>query len=267
LTASDTGERRMPVAPPSPGDFASEPVQAGASRVKGRMSELMEAVGEPRVGADTDGPATPVPGRPGAVRFGVDAVPLRPASERDAEVEQEERRRLVAAGSRRRSPLRRHRRLLVLGAVVIGLVVPAAVQITNGGNDAAPERIESKAAASASRNQSSRPSPPGTRAVSGRRAPFPRAGRHGHGAGRQRGQGRPPNRHGRAHHGVPPDTSQEVAAEPAPEPEAAPAPEPEATPAPEPGSTPATAAPGPTSSPEGKTTGQSQVEAQFGFEK
>jgi hypothetical protein len=233
------------------------------------MSELMEALDELHVGADTDGPVTPAPGRPGAVRFGADAVPLRSTSERDAEVEQEERRRLVAARSRRRSPLRRHRRLLVLGAVVIGLVVPVVVQITNGGNDAAPQRIESKATASASRNQSFRPSPPGARAGSGKRAPSRRAGRQRHGAGRQRRQGRPPNRHGQAHYGVPPNTSQEVAAEPepVPEPEAAPAPEPEATPAPRPESAPSTAAPEPTSSPEGKTTEQSQVEAQFGFEK
>jgi hypothetical protein len=236
------------------------------------MNELMEAPEELRVGADSNGPVTPAPDRPGNERFGADAVPLRPASERDAEVEREERSRLVAAGSRRRSPLRRRGRLLALGVVVVGVVVPAVTQISRGSSGTAPGHLESTAAASVSRTRSLRPPLADAHAVSGRRGASARAERHRHVGGRRRRPHRLPHRQGQAHHQAPPNTAGAAAAEPVPEPEVAPAPEPEQAPEPEPVPEPEPAPPTPTaestSSPESNTASErSQVEAQFGFEK
>lgn len=270
MTTLGADRRRVPTGSlPSSGHLGSGPVQSDGSRVNDRMNET-EVRDELHGALAVEGPLIPASGRPGAERFGADAVPLRPTAERDAEVEREERRRLVAAGSRRRSRPRRGRRL-ALGVALLGLVVLAVAQISKGGDDSASGHVDRTAAVSGSRNPSPRPPFAGPYAGEHRAARSRRAERHRSGARPEHRQSRPPNRRGQVHHRVQTGTSETIAAEPAPEADVPAVPEPEPEPrttlAPEPESTPSTPAPEPTSSPQGKTTEQSQVEAQFGFEK
>jgi hypothetical protein len=270
VKAADTGARRAPTPPHDPGVPVSDSVQPGGTRVREGMDDLMETRDDLRAGAGADDPLTAAPGSPGVGGLGADAVPLRPISERDADLEGAERLRLVAAGSRRRKSMRRILRLSVPAMIVLGLGVLVAMQFGDGKEEVAPPNTTSNARASttASAARSLHPSPALAHAVSGRRR---RADRSRHVDARQ------PRRRPRPHRG---ERSQRAGAtravgEPVPEPQPETRPEvtsePDtgvvATALPEPEPAPPTPAPVSASRPESNATEQSEVEAQFGFEK
>jgi hypothetical protein len=245
------------------------------------MDKLMEPPGaelHPEVDADEPFRAAEDDGQ-GARGFGADAVPLRRASERNAEIEGQERLRMVAHGSRRRSPRRRLARLGVLGGLLVGLVVLAVVHIGGGTPPAPSGGVQDRLRTDAG---DSRPAPVLGVADPGKPKRTARARWH-HPAtvDRRRAAHRDRKKHAVRHRRVRdrPTAPESAQASPTPpEPEVAPAPEPEVTSAPEPEPVPTAepevtsapevkAAPEPTSSQEGKTTERSQVEAQFGFQK
>jgi hypothetical protein len=259
------GIRRVRSGSTSRHRFSPAPVQARPSRVNCDMTELADASAEQKVGEAIADPLASIERRR-VEHFGADAVPLRPAAERDADLEREERR--VATEAKGKSSLHRHRGVLALAVPIIGFVVLALVQLISANGRSAPRRVDGAASiaesARSSRTTSPRPSLAPARPVSvpGKspsgddrsRRPSPQE-RQQHSARRPRGEQRPHR-----------STSRSAANAAPPELEAEPESSPQSEPAP-PESAPAPPAPEPTSSAGHQTAGRSEVETQFGFEQ
>lgn len=252
-------------------DLYGEPVQGTASRVYCGMAD--HVMDQTREGSEKVGTPDPIPESDG--RFGDEAVPLRPATERDAEAEREAVLRLVAAVSPGESLLRRHHRTVALSLAFLALVAVAATQIGGGGDG--PDQQSDPGATSAAEEPppipaGANPAGPalaianadsvsGSQQLSHRQA-SPRRRRH---PKDHRERQDDPARQAAAATAVPEPTA---TPEPEPEPQLEPAPSPAPEPAPEPEPAPAPQQTQPsTSTPSNQTVEQSQVESQFGFEQ
>jgi len=281
-----SGEERDDRAIAAPESEMRKSTRAPARRAERRMtSEISTRAKDSRardgVGDFGDWPLS-------SEQFGADAVPLRPAAERNAEAESDERLRMISARPRWRSPLRRRRGSVVI-VVAVGLIGLAAVTLWGPGAGGQRSSVAAKGAHPLipARPELQRRHLAVGDAVSVASAPISQAGRL------ERGRPARARRHlRRANREKDGRTGRAVRAGdtgvPAPEPEAVPEPEsvptesaPEPVSEPPPAPAPAPPDPGPPSTapapapdpepspsaPSVRATEQRQVESEFGFEQ